>query len=382
MTKQPQLAFYCSSTSWGGLEMNTVRYAQWMQERGWSVALYCVNGSQLQHAAVASGLNTFSVRRNGKYLDIVNAWRVSRLFKQQQVSLCWFRDTRDFSLLGWVKFFRGGSLNMLYQQAMQFGISKKDLIHTIRFRQVDAWVSTLHFLAQQVRDQTHYPHARIHVVPLGVDDERLFAKPVTRQEAREFFGLSDEAFVAGIIGRLDRLKGQHVAIEAIRLLHDEGIAVHLLIVGESTRNEGNYYEQEIKLLTQELELTEFVHFAAYTKKVELFYEAIDVFALCSKGETFGTVTIEAMAFGKPIVGTGSSGTPEILSGDCGLLFEPESAEGLAVQIKCIMNDEVLHSTLTKNSRAKFELQFSKQASLDGMEKVVNHLLSAANKKRD
>ena len=33
------IGFFCSSISWGGLEMNLLKYAQWLHERGWRVVL-------------------------------------------------------------------------------------------------------------------------------------------------------------------------------------------------------------------------------------------------------------------------------------------------------------------------------------------------------
>ena len=354
--------------------MNTVRYARWMEERGWKVIVFCVNGSKLQHTAVSHNLKTISIQRNRKYFDFRNAWKVSRLFKKHNIGVCWFRDTRDFALLGWVKRFSGGSLKLMYQQAMQFGVSKKDPAHTFRFRAVDAWISTLHFLANQVKTQTRFPHNRIHVIPLGVDEEKLLSYGVTREMGRSHFKLSSDAFVMGIIGRLDKLKGQLVAIEATRILLEKGYPVQLLIVGESTLNENNFYEQEMRLRVSELELQDNIHFAAYTKKVELFYEAIDLFLLCSKGETFGTVTIEAMAFQKPIIGTNSSGTPEILADNCGLLFEPENEEELAERMIFLYENKKVRDELAANGNKKFHLKFSKKASMDQLERIVQDLI--------
>ncbi len=75
--------------------------------------------------------------------------------------------------LGWAKRLSSHSFKLLYQQAMQFGVAKRDVFHTLRFRPIDAWVSTLEFLRNQVERATRFPKERIHVVPLGVDPSRL-----------------------------------------------------------------------------------------------------------------------------------------------------------------------------------------------------------------
>lgn len=368
------IAFYCSSTSWGGLEMNTVRYAGWMKEEGFVVKLFCVDQTPLHDEAVRSGIEVHVIRRNGKYFDFVNAWRVGQIFREAHVDVCWFRDTRDMDLLGWAKRFSGNRFRLLYQQAMQIGVSKKDVFHTMRFAPIDAWVSTLEFLKQQVLASTKFSPAKIHVVPLGVDSVRLKNAPITKQQAREHYRLPAEAFVFGLIGRVDPLKGQHVAIDALRLLQAHGQQAHLLLVGESTRNEGNAYAQRIHDQIRDAGLQDVVHLYPYSREVAAFYKSIDVFLLCSKGETFGTVTVEAMACQVPIIGTNSSGTPELLgNGKYGALVFPDDAQELARAMLHLMDNPLESKVMAQLAELRYQECYSKSASVQAMRKIVLEL---------
>ena len=165
---------------------------------------------------------------------------------------------------------------------MQFGVSKRDAFHTLRFRPIDAWVSTLEFLRHQVEEATKFSHRKIHVVPLGVETTRLRVGDNLRAEARAQYGLLADAYVFGVIGRLDPLKGQHLAIEALHQLHRKGRQAHLLLVGEPTLNEGDQYARQLHSLVSDLKLDAFVHFHPYSADVFYFYHAIDAFMLCSK----------------------------------------------------------------------------------------------------
>ena len=358
--------------------MNTVRYAKWMQEKGYRIFLFVVAHSPIAEEAKRMGLPLVAIPRNLKYFDLLNAYRMSVLFRKLGVSLVWFRDTRDMDLLAWSRRMPGSKFRLLYQQAMQFGIDKRDFFHSIRFNAIDAWVSTLEFLRQQVERSTHYPKHRIHVVPLGVDTVRLRPNDGLRQVARNHFQLSADVFVFGVIGRIDPLKGQHLAIEALHQLHQRNVRAHLLIVGESTRNEGNEYVTSLRMLMEKSNLREFVHIHPYSADVFNFYHAIDAFMLCSKGETFGTVTIEAMAMGLPIMGTNSSGTPELLNhGSCGLLVNPDDIFewSRAMEKLAEKNDEILKMAM--RAKERFKLHYSKEASVSRMIEIVEQLVRNA-----
>lgn len=366
---KPCIAFYCSSVSWGGLEMNTVRYAQWMSEAGFPVILFCVAQSPIHQKASSASLRIITIRRNRKYFDFINAWRVSRLFRLLHIEWVWFRDTRDMSLLALVKRIQPG-LRLLYQQAMQLGVDKKDLFHTLRFKAIDVWVSTLQFLKDQVVMRTHFPAEKIQVVPLGVDASALRHTSWTKASARQHLRLSGEKFIAGIIGRIDPLKGQHTLINALQILNDTDI--HVMIIGESTKNESRQYEKDLKHKVRSLGLESSVSFFPYSDDVSVFYRAMDVFVMASKGETFGTVTIEAMSMGIPVIGTGSSGTPEILeNGSAGLLFEPDNAQELAEAIFRLKNSPELCSALREQALRRFETHYSKTSSVAGMSALIH-----------
>ncbi len=351
--------------------MNAVRYAQWLSEKNFDVHFLCVEDSPIHQHLKESTVNVSFVRRNGKYFDFINAFRVRGILKRLSVHHLLFRDTRDMSLLASVKFL-SPSLKLIYLQAMQLGVDKKDPLHTFRFRAIDAWIATLPFLKEQVLHRTHFPSDRIHVIPLGSDIQSRPSVPKNKSEARAALGIDESAFLCGIIGRIDPLKGQHIAINAIQQIKEESI--HLLILGESTKNEGNQYEHDLKKKVRSLNLDSRVHFRPYHKEVSLFYAALDCFILASKGETFGTVTIEAMSFGLPIVGTNSSGTPEILeNGNLGWLFEPDDSKGLSDALLEVYHYPEKAKNKGQKAKARFFEKYSKEASLDSIIEVLRKL---------
>ncbi|MFN6379121.1 MAG: glycosyltransferase family 4 protein [Flavobacteriales bacterium] len=363
------IIFYCSSISWGGLEMNTVRYAAWMRDCGYNVKLLCVASSPIHLKSKDFQIDVTLVTRNRKYFDLVNAFKIAKIIDDLNADVVWFRDTRDMSLLSWVKKIASRKFKLLYFQAMQLGVEKKDFFHTARFAAIDFWISTLDFLKHQVLEKTKVREQSIHVIPIGVDQTLLEKNLVEKKEAKRQLGLDINKTTIAIIGRIDPLKGQHILINAAQLLHRDDFEI--LIVGESTRNESNRYEVELKQKIRSLGMQGTIFFKPYSDNVALYYSATDIFVMASKGETFGTVTIEAMSFGIPVIGTNSSGTPELLDyGKSGLLFEPDNAEELSQKLRLLLDESSLREEIGAKGKRRFLSCYSKQASIDAFINLI------------
>ncbi|MCB0762481.1 MAG: glycosyltransferase family 4 protein [Flavobacteriales bacterium] len=318
------IGFFCSSISWGGLEMNLLKYAQWLHERGWRVVLFCVKNTPIDQSHEGMAFAKCHIGRNHKYFDFKNARRAARMFDHYELEYVWITDTRDMDTAGIACRRSAISPTLVYQQAMQLGVKKKDWIHTMRYRRIDIWIALLPYLRRQLHDLTRIDMNKVVEIPLGVDLKSLEYQG-TREQAQLTFRLPSGTTAIGVIGRFDKLKGQLFVIKAMAKLVEQGLPVHLLIVGESTRNEANTYEQNMREAVAALGLTQHVTIHPFIQDVERFYKAVDILAVPSAGETFGMVTIEGMACGCAVIGTDTSGTPEILDhGGCGLLYEPDN----------------------------------------------------------
>jgi len=97
----------------------------------------------------------------------------------------------------------------------------------------------------------------------------------------------------------------------------------------------------------------------------------DFFVLPSFHESFGTVYIEAMACGKPVIGTSSGGTPEIASIYGVPLPDVISKESLQVTLdKIKSNYEFLYSRI-ESDMSNFSINNVAEQYLKVFEKVLN-----------
>ena len=116
---------------------------------------------------------------------------------------------------------------------------------------------------------------------------------------------------------------------------------HVVLLGEPTLNEGqNYYEKMTSLITAN-HLDDRVHILPFMNNPSLFYKAIDWLVMATKAETFGMVTIESIAAGRPVLGSDAGGTPELLQNEtAGRLFESQNSNDLAKKIDDIIDDNI------------------------------------------
>lgn len=351
MDTKLNIAFYCSSLSWGGLEMNALKRAKWMAERGHSIQMYCVEDSAMHKEAKKAEISTHIIQRNKKSFDLMNSIRVKKLLTEQEIKLIWFADKRDLSLIALVKFLSGKRIKVLFQQSMQMGVNKREFWHTIRFNRIDYWVVPLQYLADQVKAKTKFSKGELHVVHQGMDIEKFNSSIPDKVKAREFFNLKEEDIVVGMIGRIDPAKAQKFVMDVVTELQKDNRDVKLLFVGSKTVGEWEGYYNDIVDEIKTYKDNGQVQLYPFMEEVGYFYSAIDVFVMASKNETYGMVTIESMLAGNKIVGTKAAGTEELLAnGTHGYYFEwmkeqtlkdalrqllenPEEAEGKALKAK-------------------------------------------------
>ncbi|HXA01049.1 MAG TPA: glycosyltransferase, partial [Cytophagaceae bacterium] len=167
------LGILCSSGAWGGLEINTIRLAGWMRQRGWKVTLYTPPNTILTGHAIKTGITVSPIKNPFKYLDLIGAYQLNKKLRQNNTEVLLVCPNRDLSIAAWAKFFSGNRLKIMYQQHMQIGVEKKDFIHTLRFSKIDAWLTPLSYLAQEVKNKTRVDPKKIHIVPFCIQTENF-----------------------------------------------------------------------------------------------------------------------------------------------------------------------------------------------------------------
>lgn len=338
MQVKTKLAYLCSSTSWGGLEMNHLRNAKWMLDRGHDILVIGIEGSPYHDYAKSLHLPFQVFPLYKKYFDFKAARNLVLILEENEVSHLLIRSTRDMSIVATVKRKMKNKLHTSYFMEMQLGVKKTGIGHTLRFKYIDLWSCPLHWLHDQVKTMTHFRNALV-TIPSGVDLS-AFQIPLTKVAAREKLDLPANGNFVGLIGRFDPQKGQLLLLQAMDQCIHQDFSVVLL--GEPTKNEGEHYYTEMKSIVEKKQ--DRVYVRPYRADIVTFYRAMDWIVMATKAETIGMVTIESLASGTPVLGSNAGGTPEILAGGKGgLLFESMNAKDLAQKIDEIFSTAVRYN---------------------------------------
>jgi glycosyltransferase involved in cell wall biosynthesis len=196
------------------------------------------------------------------------------------------------------------------------------------------------------------PRHKVRVLYQGIDGFRPTPNRVSPAGLR-----------ALVMGSLTPTKGVGLALEAVAALEDEGIPIRLRLVGAPRSG----YGREIRESIARLGIDDVVEVRGPTADPQAEYDWANVVLTCSRCEAFGRVTLEALKSGRPVVGTRSGGTVELVSpGVNGLLFTPGSAEELAAALRLLASDPCAVETMSKNAGVGMRDRFTMRAHVDAV----------------
>ena len=186
----------------------------------------------------------------------------------------------------------------------------------------------------------------------GVDPSRF--DPNKRSEDwRRKHGIGSGEFVVSFVSRLVREKEIGTLVQALEGLQRENIAHRSVIVGDGPARQ---------FLESKLPKSIFTGFLV-GEELALAYSSSDLFLFPSDTETFGNVTLEAMASGLAAVCADACGNRSlVVPGVTGFLAEPGHPEQFIEHIRLLANDAVLRCTMGVAAR-KRSLEFSWEAAM-------------------
>ena len=210
------------------------------------------------------------------------------------------------------------------------------------------------------------PEKKISVIENGVDIQKFSqAKPIKIN--LDELGPNPKKIL--VVGRLEEIKGQKYAIEALKFLDE--FNVHLLLVGDGSQKEF------LLKITNEMGLKNRVHFLGQRNDVEQVMKIADILLIPSESEGLPFVILEAMASGLPVIATAVGAIPELLGTrmERGILIRPKDPIAMAEAIKQIFKTSSQAKQMVRNAFQFVSQNYSQEKMLNNYKELYLSLLS-------
>ncbi|WP_430910196.1 glycosyltransferase [Methylobacterium sp. sgz302541] len=170
-----------------------------------------------------------------------------------------------------------------------------------------------------------------------------------------------------MLGRISRIKGQDVLVEAIRLLPPEVKArLEVRIVGSAFEDEAR--ERALAEQVASAGLGSVVSLSPFVDDPSPLYRWADVVTVPSQlPESLGRVAIEALAHGIPALVSNIGGLTEIVEdGRSGWIVPPGRADALSEALARIVTEPAAWAAYPAAARARYETVFAESAAAEGI----------------
>lgn len=209
------------------------------------------------------------------------------------------------------------------------------------------------------------------------DIHQLDSKKKKRKRSRVTYNLSSNSQTK--TDEQNRTQIRNLLSESA-ISEEENLKILIGSIG-SKSNKASYVKAMLRFVSQNSNMSKLISWTRATTRVASLYAAADVYVLNAQGvgETFGRVTIEAMAFGLPVLGTDAGGTREIVEDNVTGLLHPlghEGTEALAQNILHFLKNPLERKKMGTRGRQKVQESYLKQRTYSEMARVLAKFMKA------
>lgn len=220
----------------------------------------------------------------------------------------------------------------------------------------------------------------IEVLPNGIEVENFqSATPY----AREKFNFSQDDILIVYVGRISAEKNIPFLLESFAGVAQAIPYAHLLIIGSGVQ----LYEDEIKLLVDEMQIQSNVHFMGKVEYENLpaYLAMCDIFVTASVAETFGMSNVEAMGAGLPVVGIHSVGVGDTVEDGVTGLLATHDLPAFTAKLTYLCLDNKLRKQMSmaaRNASSKYDIKHVSSDLIKKYEKLIKEFKPRKNSWRN
>lgn len=226
------------------------------------------------------------------------------------------------------------------------------------YKFVDYYICPSIFLYEKFRAFNFFPEKLVQIYH-GYQYEEVEAIQAAHIPIKE------ERYIV-FVGRLEKIKGAHTLLAAMKA----NPGIRLKLIGAGTQ------EQELKDYAAANLLTNVTFLGKQSKQQTLETINGSEFLICPSEwyEVLGFTVVEAMALGKPVIGSSIGAIPEmVIPGKTGILFAQGNASELSEKISALYNDPESISSMGKNAKEYIYQLINTEKHFNGIKQLIPSL---------
>jgi glycosyltransferase involved in cell wall biosynthesis len=182
--------------------------------------------------------------------------------------------------------------------------------------------------------------SKSHIILNGLDRENVVTSATEIEAIRtNLFKAEKKDVVLGLVGRINKWKGQQLLLEAFKNIKPEFANLKLAFIGSAPPNQ-EHFIQELQGKMEQYQVEKDCKIIPFQNNIWSIWDSIDIAVVAStEPEPFGLVAIEAMLAKKPVIAANHGGLVEIVLPETGYLFTPNDLNSLQETIKLALTNK-------------------------------------------
>ena len=216
-----------------------------------------------------------------------------------------------------------------------------------------------------IRGIKRYKNKNIYFVPNGIDTNYYNINESKRKNIRNNLSYKKSDFVIGYIGRIEKIKGLELLIDAFKNLKTKFNQIKLIIIGN-----GTFFDNIQDIIKKD---SKDIMLINHTDDVPGFLSAIDLFVFPSEGEGMPNSLLEAMSVGLPVIGFEVLGVKDIIQTNYnGILVKERDSNALKEEIKKIIYSPNKGKNYGINARKFVSSNYDKSIMTKNFEQIISN----------
>jgi glycosyltransferase involved in cell wall biosynthesis len=323
------ICFLSETSRWGGGEVHTVQLAETLAQRGHEVQIVALGHNvydelgqrprlpfKVQRVPLNKPVNQLSLSECSELVKRLPAdtgvmVRFGLMVGSLRLDVAARRHFRSYIAIEHSGALRPARTSRRHGLIPGFGLWwYRHVVHLhLRSAITNLVVCVSHDARKRFIRDYRVPAAKLVTIHNGIDAEKFRPDAERRRAARQKWGVTEDAFVFGSVGRIDPDKGLDLAMDAFKELvsgHPKR-DLRMVLVGDGPTR------QELQQTAREHGIGHRVVFAGFSAKPWEVFPGLDSFLLPTKEEALPLALMEAMASGSCPIAMAVGGVPEVLA---------------------------------------------------------------------